>query len=138
MNLVATTFFAFASALVIQLRNIQARIRSIFSTDSDRKKLEKLSNHLFATCGTVSELANYFSIIFLLCVGVIFVETITNSHLALRIISRGEQKSIYITISVIEAIFRFFFIINFICYKADEIKCEVRMLFKNGIYYYMW
>ena len=138
MNLVATMFFAFASALAIELRSIQAHIRSIFSTASDKKKLEKLSNHLFATCGTVSELSNYFSTIFLILAGVIFVEMITHFHWAFRILSGLERKEDnFITLLTVEAIFRLVFMLNVICYKADEIKSEVRVLFKNCIYYYM-
>ena len=125
-HLSSVMFFAFASALVIQLRNIRARIRSVTSSDTDTTNLlENLNSHLFTTCVAISELGKYFSIIFLLSVSCIFVQSITFCHMAFRIISGTEKRDIYTVVVTFEAIIRMIFILNAICYKADEIKDEV-------------
>ena len=126
LNLSAATFFAFASALVIQFRNIQERIRGASSSDSDTADLlEKMNNHLLATCEAVCELANYFSIIFVFFVTCIFVQAITYSHLIFRVISGREARDMDAAILTILDILRMMFILHTVCYKADEIKCEV-------------
>lgn len=133
MALSAALFFAFASALVVQLRKIQECIRSASSSDTDTNELlEKSNSHLFATCEAIRELANYFSLMFLLCISCIFVQTITFSHVLFRMISGQHQQSyIYSIILLFINIFRFFFILNVICYKADQIKDEVRTVTNN-------
>ena len=126
LNLTTASFFAFASALVIQFQSIQTRIRSVSSSDSNTVVLlEKLNGHLFMTCGAISELANYFSIIFLLFVSCIFVQTITFSHLIFRMISGQESRNMYSTIITFFDVFRMVFILHTICYKTDELKDEV-------------
>ena len=119
-------FCAFASVLVIQFRNIQERIRSASSSETDiNDLLKKLNRQLFTVCEAVSELANYFSIILLPFVSFIFVQAVIFSHLTFCVISGQESRSVYKTILLFLYIFRLFFILNAICYKADEIKNEV-------------
>ena len=123
-------FFAFASALVIQFHNIQARIRSASSSYSNTNDLlEKLNNHLFTTVEAISELANFFSIIFLLLVSCIFVQTISYTHLTFRVISGRQERKIYSMILTILDIIILMSILHTVCYKADEIKYEVRDIF---------
>ena len=124
-------FFAFSSALVIQLGNIQEQIRSASSSHTDMVDLlEKSNNHLLATCGAMRELANYFSIIFVIFVACIFVQAITFSHLAYRIFSGQDSRDIYFNMFTMVDLFRMLFILHIICYKADDLKDEVRTFHK--------
>ena len=89
-------FFAFASALVIQFRNIQARIRNASWPNSEMVDLlEKLNQHLSITRKAICELVNYFSIMLVFFVSCIFVQAVTYSQLAIRIFS-GKETNIYI------------------------------------------
>ena len=66
-----------------------------------------------------------WSIIFLLFVSCIFVQTITFSHLIFRMISGQESRNMYSKIITFFDVFRMVFILHTICYKADELKDEV-------------
>ena len=126
MNLLTVMLFVLGRALAIHLQHIQKQVRTTCLLQQDAKALlHKWSSQHSLICKAIYKLERFFSVILLLSISCIFIQTIVYCHSVYRALSGYGMESLYHLIINIGYILRITLLFNVICYVADSLKIEV-------------